>query len=85
MATIPTGCGRPACFHDHSRANPPANTAAKAAVTVDAVVNNAGIIVSGPVEGLSIEDLSRQLDVNVVPQIAVTQAVLPAIRAAHGR
>ncbi|MFC0450224.1 SDR family oxidoreductase [Rhodococcus jostii] len=52
---------------------------------LDAVVNNAGIIVSGPVEGLSIEDLSRQLDVNVVSQIAVSQAVLPAIRAAHGR
>lgn len=49
------------------------------------VVNNAGIIVSGPVEGLSIDDLSRQLDVNVIAQIAVTQAVLPKIRDAGGR
>ncbi|GGG26205.1 short-chain dehydrogenase/reductase [Rhodococcoides trifolii] len=52
---------------------------------LDGVVNNAGIIVSGPVEGLSLDDLSRQLDVNVVSQVAVTQAVLPAIRTAAGR
>lgn len=53
--------------------------------TLDGVVNNAGIIVQGPVEGTSVEDLSRQLDVNVTSQIAVTQAVLPQIRAARGR
>ncbi|PYE15491.1 short-subunit dehydrogenase [Williamsia limnetica] len=49
------------------------------------VVNNAGIIVSGPVEGLSIDQLSTQLEVNVVSQIAVTQTVLPALRAGGGR
>jgi NAD(P)-dependent dehydrogenase (short-subunit alcohol dehydrogenase family) len=49
------------------------------------VVNNAGIIVNGPVEGLSLDDLTRQLDVNVISQIAVTQAVLPKIREARGR
>lgn len=52
---------------------------------LDGVVNNAGIIVNGPVEGLTLEDLSRQLDVNVTAQIGVTQAVLPKIRAAKGR
>jgi NAD(P)-dependent dehydrogenase (short-subunit alcohol dehydrogenase family) len=52
---------------------------------LNGVVNNAGIIVNGPVEGLSIDDLTRQLDVNVVAQIAVTQAVLPKIRVARGR
>lgn len=52
---------------------------------LDAVVNNAGIIVNGPVEGLTLDDLSRQLDVNVTAQIGVTQAVLPKIRAARGR
>lgn len=52
---------------------------------LDGVVNNAGIIVNGPVEGLNIDDLSRQLDVNVTAQIGVTQAVLPKIRAAKGR
>lgn len=52
---------------------------------LDGVVNNAGIIVQGPVEALTLDDLSRQLDVNVTSQIAVTQAVLPQIRAARGR
>lgn len=52
---------------------------------LDGVVNNAGIVVNGPVEGLTLEDLSRQMDVNVIAQIAVTQAVLPKIRAATGR
>src|SRR5215208_1710945 len=53
--------------------------------TLNGVVNNAGIIVNGPVEGLSIGDLERQLDVNVIAQIALTQAVLPKIREARGR
>lgn len=52
---------------------------------LNGVVNNAGIIVNGPVEGLSLDDLTRQLDVNVIAQIAVTQAVLPKIREARGR
>ncbi|MEI7913727.1 MAG: SDR family oxidoreductase [Mycobacteriaceae bacterium] len=52
---------------------------------LNGVVNNAGIVVNGPVEGLSLDDLTRQLDVNVISQIAVTQAVLPKIRASHGR
>ena len=52
---------------------------------LNGVVNNAGIIVSGPVEGLSLEDLSRQLDINTTAQIAVTQAVLPKIRESRGR
>lgn len=52
---------------------------------LNGVVNNAGILVNGPVEGLSLDDLSRQLDVNVTAQIGVTQAVLPKIRAAGGR
>ncbi|KRD04922.1 retinol dehydrogenase [Mycobacterium sp. Root265] len=53
--------------------------------TLDGVVNNAGIIVNGPVEGLHLDDLSRQFEVNVTAQIAVTKAVLPQIRAARGR
>jgi NAD(P)-dependent dehydrogenase (short-subunit alcohol dehydrogenase family) len=53
--------------------------------TLDAVVNNAGIVVGGPVEALPLEELRRQLEVNVVGQVAVTQAVLPRLRASHGR
>ena len=49
------------------------------------VVNNAGIAVAGPLEFLPLASLRQQLEVNVVGQIAVTQAVLPMIRAARGR
>jgi NAD(P)-dependent dehydrogenase (short-subunit alcohol dehydrogenase family) len=52
---------------------------------LNGVVNNAGIIVNGPVEALSLDDLTQQLDVSVISQIAVTQAVLPKIRDARGR
>lgn len=49
------------------------------------LVNNAGIAVGGPLEFLPLDELRRQLDVNVVGQVAVTQAVLPLLRAARGR
>jgi NAD(P)-dependent dehydrogenase (short-subunit alcohol dehydrogenase family) len=52
---------------------------------LNAVVNNAGIVVNGPVEGLTLDELTKQFDVNVISQIAVTQAVLPKIRASRGR
>ena len=49
------------------------------------LVNNAGIAVAAPLEVLPLAELRRQLDVNVVGQIAVTQALLPALRRARGR
>jgi NAD(P)-dependent dehydrogenase (short-subunit alcohol dehydrogenase family) len=49
------------------------------------LVNNAGIAVAGPLELVPIADLRRQLEVNVVGQVAVTQAVLPLLRRAKGR
>ena len=52
---------------------------------LDALVNNAGMAVGGPVEIVSEEELRRQFDVNVFGQIALTRALLPALRAAHGR
>ncbi len=52
---------------------------------LDALVNNAGIGVGGPLELVSEEDLRRQFDVNVFAQVAVTRALLPALRSAHGR
>jgi NAD(P)-dependent dehydrogenase (short-subunit alcohol dehydrogenase family) len=52
---------------------------------LDAVVNNAGIVVAGPVETLTSEDWRRQFDVNVVGQFAVTAAVLPQLRESRGR
>jgi NAD(P)-dependent dehydrogenase (short-subunit alcohol dehydrogenase family) len=49
------------------------------------LVNNAGIAVAAPVEFLPIEDLRRQLEVNVIGQVAVIQAFLPLLRVAKGR
>jgi NAD(P)-dependent dehydrogenase (short-subunit alcohol dehydrogenase family) len=49
------------------------------------LVNNAGITVPGPLEFLPLEDLRRQLEVNVIGPIAVTQAFLPLLRKGHGR
>ena len=52
---------------------------------LDAVINNAGIAVAGPVETVSPDSWREQLEVNVIGQFAVTQAVLPQLRKARGR
>jgi NAD(P)-dependent dehydrogenase (short-subunit alcohol dehydrogenase family) len=49
------------------------------------LVNNAGIAVPGPLEFLPIGDLRSQMEVNVIGQVAVTQAFLPLLRRGHGR
>lgn len=49
------------------------------------LVNNAGVSVGGPLEFVAIEDWRRQLEVNFIGQVAVTQAALPALRKARGR
>lgn len=50
-----------------------------------AVINNAGIAVTAPVEVLPIEGWRRQFDVNFFGHIAVTQALLPALLKSQGR
>jgi len=52
---------------------------------LDALVANAGIAVAAPLELVPLDELRRQLEVNVVGQVAVAQALLPALRAARGR
>jgi NAD(P)-dependent dehydrogenase (short-subunit alcohol dehydrogenase family) len=52
---------------------------------LDALVNNAGSVVVGPLELLSLDDLRRQFDVNFFAHVAVTQALIPALRRARGR
>lgn len=52
---------------------------------LNAVVNNAGIAVAGPFEGLPIEEWRRQLDVNVLGPVRLTQACLPLLRQSKGR
>ena len=49
------------------------------------LINNAGIAVAGPLEAVPLSDLRQQLEVNVIGQVAVTQAFLPLIRQARGR
>lgn len=52
---------------------------------LDGLVNNAGVAVPGPLEALPIDDFRRQIEVNMTAQVAVTQAMLPAIRSSRGR
>ncbi len=49
------------------------------------LVNNAGVAVAGPLEFLPIESFRQQIEINLIGQVAVTQAVLPALRRAGGR
>lgn len=52
---------------------------------LDGLVNNAGAALPSPLETMPIEDFRRQVELNLTAQVAVTQALLPAIRAAQGR
>lgn len=63
----------------------PQHVAALNDLPLDAVVNNAGIAVIGPLETLPLDRLRHQLEVNTVGQLAVIQACLPSLRARHGR
>ncbi|HSF83320.1 MAG TPA: SDR family oxidoreductase [Anaerolineales bacterium] len=49
------------------------------------LVNNAGIAVASPLEFIPIPDMRRQLEVNVIGQLAVTQAYMPLLRQGQGR
>ncbi|MGE9314752.1 oxidoreductase [Niabella sp. CJ426] len=47
---------------------------------IDVLVNNAGFGITGATEGFTNEQVSSQLDVNLVAPIQVTRAVLPYMR-----
>jgi NAD(P)-dependent dehydrogenase (short-subunit alcohol dehydrogenase family) len=50
-----------------------------------AVVNNAGVIVQGPLELVPADELRRQFDVNTLGPVFVVQEFLPLVRAGAGR
>jgi NAD(P)-dependent dehydrogenase (short-subunit alcohol dehydrogenase family) len=49
------------------------------------LVNNAGVAIPSPLETMPIDDFRRQVEINLTGHVAVTQAMLPAIRRAGGR
>jgi len=48
------------------------------------LVNNAGVAVGGPLEFVDLDEFRTQMEVNVIGQLAVTQAFLPLLRE-HGK
>jgi NAD(P)-dependent dehydrogenase (short-subunit alcohol dehydrogenase family) len=52
---------------------------------LNGLVNNAGIALGSPLELVPVDQLRHQLEVNLVGQVAVTQALLPSLRRAKGR
>jgi NAD(P)-dependent dehydrogenase (short-subunit alcohol dehydrogenase family) len=55
------------------------------AAGLNGLVDNAGIGLACPVELLPLDTFRRQIEINVVGQLAVTQALLPSLRRARGR
>ncbi|MFB9445591.1 SDR family NAD(P)-dependent oxidoreductase [Dactylosporangium vinaceum] len=56
-----------------------------AAGPLHGVVNNAGVALPGPLEHVPMQVFRRQIEINLVAQLAVTQAMLPALRLAKER
>lgn len=50
-----------------------------------ALVNNAGVAIAGPLETLPLEEFRNQIEINLTGHLAVTQAMLPMLRAGRGR
>ncbi len=70
---------------DVTDAEQTAAAAERVGASLDGLVDNAGIAVAAPLELVPLDELRRQLEVNVVGQVAALQAFLPALRAAKGR
>jgi len=62
-----------------------ATIAEQTAGELDGLVNNAGIAVAAPLEMVEPAEFRKQLDINVMGPLLVTQAFLPMIRARKGR
>ncbi|HEX4751709.1 MAG TPA: SDR family NAD(P)-dependent oxidoreductase [Solirubrobacterales bacterium] len=69
---------------DESQANAFVQGAAERFGRLDALVNNAGVMQLGPIEGAPTEEWRRMVDVNVFGVLYCTHAALPIMRAAGG-
>lgn len=49
------------------------------------LVNNAGVAVASPLEFIPLAEFRRQIEINVIGQLQVTQAFLPMLRKGSGR
>lgn len=58
---------------------------AETAGALHGLINNAGVTVQAPLEYLPPDEMRRQLEVNVIGQLACTQAFLPLLRKGAGR
>jgi NAD(P)-dependent dehydrogenase (short-subunit alcohol dehydrogenase family) len=52
--------------------------------TLEALVNNAGSAFAAPMELIPLDVLREQLELNVIAQVAVTQAMMPLLKTAKG-
>ncbi len=52
--------------------------------TIDLLISNAGMGISGAIEFTDINEAKRQFDVNFFGAVNITQAVLPYMRSSHG-
>ncbi len=69
---------------DDEAVGPAVRAARDAMGGLDVVVNNAGYALIGAAEELSLDEIRRQMETNVVGVIKVCQAVLPLMREAGG-
>lgn len=58
---------------------------AGSAAGLGALVNNAGVAYTGPLEFVPLDEFRNQLEVNLTGQVALTQAMIPALRRGRGR
>ncbi len=59
-------------------------TVAEATPHLDALLNNAGTAFPAPLELIALDDFRAQLEINLVGHLAVTQALLPLLKASRG-
>ena len=83
-----SGCGEADLRRSARVTDPDSIAAAKAELDergLRGLVNNAGVAISAPIELVPLDELRRQLEINLVGQVAVIQAFMPNVREAKGR